>query len=143
MARDSKISHTGKVVEATSDFITVQIVSESACAACHASSLCSMSEAVEKTISVSTPAYEFYEIGEEVEVSLKASMGHKAVWIAYAIPLVVLMAAIGIASAAGAGELYCGLAGIGAVAVYYLLVYLFRDKLKDQYIFEISKINKR
>ena len=66
-------------------------------------------------------------------------MGHKAVWIAYALPLVVLLAVIGILLKAGAGELVAGLSGIGAVAVYYLCIWLLRDRLRDQYIFTIRK----
>ncbi len=136
-----KISHKGIVLEAAADFITVQIVSQAACSSCHAAGLCGVSEAVEKEVIVPTPVSEFYEKGEEVEVSLKASMGHKAVWIAYAFPLVVLMIAIAAASASGASELVTGISGIAAVAVYYFAIWLMRDRLKNEYIFEINKLN--
>ena len=133
------VSHSGKVVAADPQFITVEIVSESACGACHAKGLCSLGDQKVKQVTVATPVSEFYEIGEEVYVDLKASMGHKAVWIAYALPLVVLLAVILVLLQAGTGELVAGLGGIAAVAVYYFCIWLLRDRLRDQYIFTIRK----
>ena len=65
-------------------------------------------------------------------------MGMKAVWLAYFIPLLVLLAVILGLIGLGVAEVPAGLAGIGAVAVYYLLLYLFRDRLKNEYIFTIK-----
>lgn len=138
MAKE-EIFHTGKVLSIDPQFITVRIISESACASCHASGLCGMSESETKDVTVPTPVTEFYEVGEEVNVSLKASMGHKAVWIAYAAPLVILFAVIMALLGCGVSELVSGLSGIAAVAVYYLCIWLLRSKLQDQYIFRISK----
>ena len=138
MAQET-VSHIGKVISADPQFIQVEIVSESACGACHAKGLCGVGEQKVKQVSVPTPVSPFYEVGEEVFVDLKASMGHKAVWIAYALPLVVLLAVIGILLRAGTGELTAGLGGIAAVAVYYLCIWLLRRRLRDQYIFTIRK----
>ena len=138
MAQET-VSHSGKVVAADPQFITVEIVSESACGSCHAKSLCGLGEQKVKQVTVATPVSEFYEIGEEVYVDLKASMGHKAVWIAYALPLVVLLAVILVLLQAGVGEGVAGLGGIVAVALYYFCIWLLRDRLRDQYVFTIRK----
>ena len=39
----------------------------------------------------------------------------------------------------GASELLCGLSAIGVIAIYYLGVYLLRNKLKNEYTFYIKK----
>jgi len=102
-----------------------------------------MSELKRKTVQVPTPVYPEYQVGEEVDVLLKASMGHKAVWLAYVLPLVVLVAALMISLHAGASELMAGLVCIVAVALYYLLIWLMRGKLSEGYIFAIQKkVNK-
>jgi sigma-E factor negative regulatory protein RseC len=98
-----------------------------------------MAELAEKTVQVPTDPYAGYGVGDEVEVILKASMGMKAVWFAYCIPLVVLLAVILGLMDLGVAEVPAGFAGIGAVAVYYLLLWLFRDKLKNEYIFTIKR----
>ena len=84
--------HTGQVVSMTPQTTTVRIVSHSACSECHAAGLCGLSEYTEKAIEVPTSPSATYGVGDEVKVVLKASMGFKAVWLAYFLPLVVLLA---------------------------------------------------
>ena len=61
-----------------------------------------------------------------------------AVWLCYAIPLVVLLGVILGLMALGVAEVPSALAGLAAIGLYYLLLYLFRDKLKNEYIFTIK-----
>ena len=134
----AEISHIGKIVDIAPDFITVEIVAESACATCHAAGLCGTADATHKAISVPATVGD-WKVGQEVQVLLKRSMGFKAVWLAYAIPLVVLMAVLLGLNSAGVGELASGLAAIGAVGVYYLFLLLFRDRLSNEYSFYIKE----
>ena len=127
------VSHKGKIVRITPQVTTVSILQHSACGECHAAGLCGMADLAEKTVEVPTDPYAFHNVGDEVEVLLKASMGMKAVWLCYAIPLVIL----GL-MAVHVSEVPAGLAGLGAIGLYYLLLYLFRDKLKNEYIFTIK-----
>jgi len=130
--------HTGKVVSMTPTATTVQIVSHSACSECHAAGLCGLSEYTEKAIEVPADPSATYRVGDEVQVVLKASMGFKAVWLAYFLPLVVLLAvALGLI-ALGVKEVVAGFAGIGAVALYYLGIWLLRDRLRNEYVFTIQ-----
>ena len=80
--------HTGQVVSMTPQTTTVRIVSHSACSECHAAGLCGLSEYTEKAIEVPTAPSATYGVGDEVNVVLKATMGLKAVWLAYFLPLV-------------------------------------------------------
>ena len=125
-------------MEVTPEFTTVEIVSESACSACHAKGLCSLGESKTKAVQLPTRGWDNYCPGDEVTLCLKASMGHKAVWLAYVIPLFVLVAVLLVLVQCGVGELVSGLAAIGAVAVWYFVIFLFRDKLRNEYIFEIK-----
>lgn len=132
------ISHIGKIVAIAPDFITVEIVAESACATCHAASLCGTADATHKAISVPATLGN-WQVGQEVKVLLKRSMGFKAVWLAYAIPLAVLLGVLLALNAAGLSELASGLIAIAAVGVYYLVLWLFRDKLRNEYSFYIKE----
>ena len=133
-----EISHIGKIVAIDADFITVEIVAESACATCHAAGMCGTADATHKAITVPATIGN-WAVGQEVQVLLKRSMGFKAVWLAYAIPLAVLLAVLLGLNAAGVGELASGLVAIGAVALYYLVLLLFRDKLRNEYSFYIKE----
>ena len=134
------VAHKGRITAIDSEKTAVEIISESACASCHAASLCGMSEAKTKIIEVRTNPYVVYAVGEEVNVSLKATMGHKAVWMGYGVPLVVLIAGILIPTALGVSELVSGLIGLGSVALYYAVLRMLRDVLNNDYEFNISKI---
>ncbi len=134
---DEQIAHSGRITEITPSEITVEIISESACSSCHAASLCGMAEIKRKQVTL--PAVPGYEPGEEVWVNLKRTMGFKAVWIAYVLPLLILVTDILVCSAAGAGEIFSGLSALGCVGIYYLIIYLLRGKLKNEYTFYLKK----
>ena len=133
------IAHKGKIVRITPQVTTVAILQHGACGECHAAGLCGMADLAQKAVEVPTDPYAGYGVGDEVEVLLKASMGMKAVWLAYFIPLLVLLAFILGLIGLGLGEVPAGLIGIGSIAVYYLVLYLLRDKLRNEYIFTIKR----
>lgn len=133
------VSHKGKVTEMTPEATTVVILSSSACGECHAAGLCGVADMAEKTIQVAPDPYATYKVGDEVEVVLKASMGFKAVWLAYCIPMVILLAAVLGLLALGLGEVVASVVGLSAIGLYYLGLWLFRDKLQNEYIFTIKR----
>jgi sigma-E factor negative regulatory protein RseC len=77
-------------------------------------------------------------VGQEVDVVVREELGWLAVVLAYVIPFVLLVAAVAGLDRLGWNE---GLAGTGAlvsVAVYYLILRLFRDKLQRKFTFYIE-----
>ncbi len=133
------ISHKGSVVSADSKKVSVEIVSESACAACHAAGLCGMSESRKKIVEVPAPAGMEYFPGQEVEVCLAPKTGLKAVLLSYVLPVMFLLILILSLSLIGLGELAAGVISILGVALYYLILYLFKDRLAEGYEFFIRR----
>mgnify|MGYP002521319955 CR=1 FL=1 len=134
-----EVSHKGKVVSVGKDKVSVQIVSESACSACHAAGLCGAAESKKKIVEVPVYGDRSYSIGQEVEVCLAKRMGLKAVLISYVVPLMILLILVLSLSSIGLGELASGLVSIGGIAVYYLILYLCRNRLAEGYVFYIRK----
>ena len=134
----NEITHKAKVIEMTSDFTTVEILVSSACSECHAKGMCGMSETQEKVISLPTDPYATYNVGDEVRLCTKMSMGMKAVWISYVIPLAILMILILSLSAIFKNEVLTGLVSVGGVALYYLVIWLLRDRLNNEFVFYIK-----
>ena len=97
-----------------------------------------MSEEEEKVIMLPTDPYATYKVGDEVQVCTKMAMGLKAVWISDVIPLAILMILILSLSGLIGSEVYRALAAIGGVAVYYFFIWLFRNKLSDEFVFYIK-----
>lgn len=135
------VSHRGRIIGITPDVTRVEIISESACASCHSRNFCSLGEASRKIVEVPTSGWDNYKVGQEVNVELVASLGHKAVWLAYAIPLVILIAVILACISIGLGELVSGLASILAVVVYYFVLFCFRNSIRREYVFKITDNN--
>ena len=137
------ISHKGVVIKVTPQVTTVSFTQHGACSECHAAGLCGMGDVAQKVIEVPTDPYTKRQVGDEVDVLLKASMGFKAVYLAYLIPLLIILAVILSLLALGVQEVAAALAGLGAVALYYLLLWLFRSKLQNEYVFVLSSPAKR
>ena len=138
MAKKNEIVHSGKIIEINPDFTTVEIMVSSACSECHAKGLCGMSEMEEKVIMVPTDPYEPRQIGDIVQVKTKMTMGLKAVWISYVIPLAVLMILILSLSAVIGNEFLRGGIAIAGVGLYYFVIWLLKDRLSDQFEFYIN-----
>ena len=138
MAKRNEIVHAGKILEMTPDFTSVEIMVSSACASCHAKSLCGMSEEQEKVIMLPTDPYATYNVGDQVQVCTKMSMGLKAAWISYVIPLIVLMALILILTSSGVNEAISAVSSIGGVGLYYFIIWLLRDRLQNEFVFYIK-----
>ena len=137
-----RIEHEGKVVSVDKDYIGVEIVNKSACAACHAKGVCGASDASIKVVEVAqdiTTLTEEYQVGETVNVVMRESMGTQAVWLAYVVPLMVLMAAILVFWLCQASELVMGLGALGILALYYIILYFFRNKISKIFTFSIEK----
>ena len=141
MAKE-RIEHEGRVIAVDKDYISVEIVNKSACASCHAKGVCGASDEAVKVIEVAqsfATLADDYQVGETVNVVMSSAMGTQAIWIAYVIPLIVLMASILVFSLCGAPELWMGLGSLGVVALYYLGVYLMRNRISKIFIFSIEK----
>jgi sigma-E factor negative regulatory protein RseC len=135
-----KISHLGVVESIDQSGVLVRIESTSACGACHAKSACGMSEAQEKMVQVRAGLQPF-EVGETVNVVMNQSLGQKAVVLAYVLPLVVLVASLLALTSAGVSAGAAGLLSLGTLAVFYIVLYLFRSRLDKEFNFDIEKIS--
>lgn len=139
--KQAKIVHEGKIVEMDSQTISVEIVNKSACASCHAKGVCGASDeqvrviVIPQTVATATAGF---EVGDTVKLVLSAAMGFKAAILAYGLPLIVLVAALLICSSLGMEQLYVGLISLGAVALYYIIFAIFRDKLEQEFVFSIE-----
>ena len=139
--RAEEIRHSGIVKEITPSTIVVEIEGKSACSQCHAKGACAASESKIKRIDVRrTPNVEV-EVGERVEVVLKASLGLKAVFISYVLPLIILLILLLTLPNMGVSELLTGLISLLAVGGYFVVIYLLRERLATQFDFVIAKTN--
>jgi sigma-E factor negative regulatory protein RseC len=137
------ITHTGKIVAIKEKTIAVEIVNISSCAGCRAKTFCSLSNQGEKLIEVPLHIGQPWEMGEEVEISLHSSLGFKAVFIIYVLPLLALLSVLFLMLFLGVSELITGLSALIAPLLCYFVVWLLRSQIEKEYIFAIEKKNFR
>ena len=132
-----QISHPGVVVGISDKDIEVEILSSSSCGSCGIKSACGMSEMTEKRLTLPKPDDKEFIVGQPVRITMNVSQGNKAALFAYFIPAFLLVAIIVILSNLSVKEWLAALIGIGAIAVYYLVLYFFKEKLKSEFKYEI------
>ena len=137
------VKHCGEVVRIDGHSVFVRMTVNSACSACHAKGVCGASEQTDKIVEVETAAATDFQVGDSVEVALMLrDMGSTSVVLAYVVPFFVLTLMLVGSILLGASEGVAVLAALGGVAVYYLLLHLLNDKVKDTIKFIIIKQTK-
>ena len=131
------IRHQGKVERVENQKVYVRIEQKAACSDCHAGSVCLASDKKDKIIEV-TDYIGSYEPQDDVLVSVKQSMGLFAVFIAFVIPLFLVILTAAIVVYASRNDVAGGLAGLSTLFPYYFALYLMRDKVKKKFVFSLS-----
>ena len=140
MKQPNQIEHKGTVALVGRNFVRVDIEVMEACGSCASRKACAMGMSDKREITVYTEQAERYAIGEVVNVSVRQSMGAVAVVLCYVAPLVVLVAALGVASAVGISEGLSAVISLGMIALYYAIIYLLRNRISKKMIFTIDKL---
>lgn len=71
------------------------------------------------------------QIGDKVSVALSTSAGYRAIWFTAALPVILIMLSLVINERIGINELYSGLCALVVLAIYYTILYFYRDRLKN------------
>ena len=133
------IKHRGRVEKVEGSHVVVRIVQTSACSACSIKGHCNASESKEKLIDV-FDVNASYQIGEEVVLLGTTSMGMHAVLLAFGVPLVILIVALGVTMHLTDGNaLVSSLVGLLSIVPYYFAIHFNKDKLKKTFSFTIEK----
>lgn len=136
----SVIEHIGTVVAQDGDRLSVQIEQQSACSSCQVRSACSVSEKEEKIIEVSARG-EAYAVGEQVLLLGQSSLGLKAVFWAYVLPLAVMFVTLVVLTACDVQEALAGTLALCALVPYYLILRLFNKKMQKKFTLTVTKLN--
>ena len=148
------IKHDGIIIALNENGTAlVRIVQTSACVACKAKAMCASAESAEKEMMVMLLGDGQWAVGDTVEVMVQQKMGWKAVVLAYLLPFFVMLAVMFIGNgllAMGDGatgllgdeakrEAVLGTVALCAMALYYLVLGMFKGKLQKEFSFTARK----
>ena len=136
--KNNTVSHTGIIKNVHNGKAVVSIMAHSACASCDIKGACSLSEVKEKIIEVDISEDQTYNLGEEVVIQMKQSLGTWAVLFGYFFPFLLVISALIIFTAIGLDQGLSGLFAILILAPYYLIMYLFRAILRKRFTYRLQ-----
>ena len=137
---NNSISHIGIVQSVDGQEVTVKMTVESACAACHAKSLCGVSDSKDKIVKAVNVSDAHFEVGEKVNVEMRQSLAMKAIVICYLLPFIVLITTFCVMSYFCQNELVNVLVTFAAVAAYFFFIWLFNHKIERNVTFIAVKL---
>ena len=131
-------SHDGIVTAVRKGVVTVRIEAVSACAACAAHGRCGFAESKDKTVEVPSGDWSRYAPGDAVTVHIDESRGMLAVWLAYVLPAILMLAVIVGLSLARLPEWLVVLGAFAILGIYILLLYLRRRKVEQHFTLTLT-----
>lgn len=130
--------HKGIVKEIKDGILYVKIDQQSSCSSCSSRNSCFSPNKNELLVEVNSKG-ENYNIGDEVEIIGAASIGFLAVFYAYFLPLVILVAVLfGSMRLFKIEDWLAIIFSFAALSAYYMVLYAFRNKLKRKVKFELK-----
>ncbi len=136
------IKHQGIVESIDGDHVKVKILQSSACSSCSVKGHCNLSETKEKIIDIYDKNAGDYIHGQKVLVCGTTSMGMKAVILAFVLPFLVLFFSLFMSMAITDGdEAISAIVSMCALIPYYIIIYIFRNKISRNFSFNLETIN--
>lgn len=120
---------TGFITKIDTYHIWVSISKKSACTSCHAKEFCISTDCKNFEVCLERNGEDYY-LGEEIEILAPNKVGFVAIFLAFVIPLLLLLFSIIVFQVFISSSLYLGLFTVSILSVYYLFIYLMRAKLK-------------
>ncbi|MDE5704803.1 SoxR reducing system RseC family protein [Muribaculum sp.] len=126
------LRHHGIVTGISSRTLSVSIASGADCAGCAVKSVCHPSgkpqdEIIVKAAIPRSERTRNFNIGDKVEISISTSKRMKAIFLALALPCLLLVCGTFTAIWLGTSQTMAATAGIAATAIYYFILYICRD----------------
>jgi sigma-E factor negative regulatory protein RseC len=136
MSESTHIEHQGIIEQTDGHRAKVRILSESACAACHAKGVCTAADLQEKLIDASCD--QSYSPGDRVTLVGESRLGLQAAWWAYILPLFLLLFTLITTYTLTNNENLAGLLALAILIPYFLIIKLLNRKFFKTFSFTIK-----
>lgn len=136
------IEHTAvvKSVDARKDSVKVAVSDANECDSCPAARLCG-GATTKELIEIITPKAGSFREGENVLIKGTEQMEKRAIMLATVIPCICLVAIMVLVYLLTGNQGIAAVCGIGAMSFFFLMLYIFRNKVAHEFVFTISKIH--
>ena len=121
--------------------VTVEIICKSACAECLQKGNCALHDITIKKIVIDTPDADAFCIGEKVKVELSEKDKRISLFLAYILPLCLLLCCLSVFSAFKYSDTLNAIMSLTMLAGYYIFLRCFNNYLKKHIKFNLQRIS--
>ncbi len=138
--REDCVEQKGIVIKKQEDKLVVKIEQKSTCSSCHARGACTSLDKKDKEIEIKSKDIANYNIGDEVIITISTKLGMKAVFIAFVLPLILLVIALFLSiKLFSLTQSLSALVSLLVVAAYYFFLYKQNLFLSKEFNFLIKE----
>lgn len=138
--REDCVEQKGIVIKKQEDKLVVKIEQKSTCSSCHARGACTSLDKKDKEIEITTKDVENYNIGDEVIITISTKLGMKAVFIAFVLPLILIVLALFLSiKLFTLSQSLSALISLVVLSAYYFFLYKQNLFLSKQFNFTIKE----
>ena len=136
----TEITHNGIITAIKQNVVSVEITQKEACSSCALKDACSQTSK-QHIIDVVCTESNNYKVGQCVEVSISQRQAFIASMYSYIFPLILVIFSLFLSFIFTKNETIAGLAGLGVLLPYYILLWFFRNSFKESLLIKINAIN--
>lgn len=138
--REDCVEQKGIVIKKQENKVVVKIEQKSTCSSCHARGACTSLDKKDKEIEITTKDVENYSIGDEVIITISTKLGMKAVFIAFVLPLILIVVALFLSiKLFTLSQSLSALISLVVLSAYYFFLYKQNLFLSKQFNFTIKE----
>lgn len=138
--REDCVEQKGIVIKKQENKVVVKIEQKSTCSSCHARGACTSLDKKDKEIEIKTKDVENYSIGDEVIITISTKLGMKAVFIAFVLPLILIVLALFLSiKIFSLSQSLSALISLLVLSAYYFFLYKQNLFLSKQFNFTIKE----
>ena len=135
----NKISHSGVIDRIDGGHVQVRIVQTSACAACKVAGYCNAAESKEKIVDVFCDSVaKNLTVGQPVTVTASGQVATRALLWGFGLPFLLMVSVLIVVLKWTGHEGVAALSGLGVLIPYYIMLWLFRDRMREQLAFSLE-----
>ena len=132
------IEQKGIVEDINANRIKIRFQPLSVCDNCQTKSICNLKGNQGNSIEIIDKSG-IYEVGDEVNLIIKKSLGYAALFLGYLLPLIIVLLFLFLFFSFGYNEILAGLGSLSMLAAYYLILYLIRSNISDRFKITLEK----
>lgn len=137
-----EVEHMATVTHLDDGSISVELSPGQNCRGCGIAALC-RPKGEKMVLDLKVDDASAFSVGERVRLIANERSTWRAVWVGLVLPCIMMCAAVMGSLAAGVGQSAAAWSGVTVIAVYYVILYIFRKRLIDRLSWTIKKLERR